>query len=328
MKARIARVALWATGALWLVLGAVAPARAAEESAGTRAAAFLVPIGSPTLLATGGAGVSGAFSSAGLQAAGLNAASLARTGPLQAYFAHALLGEAGAQDWAAVGGRVGASDTRWAFAATFRDEGTIPGRDAHDQPIGDVSANSVALGLQLARPIGGRFALGAGTRVVSQGIGDSRGLGLAFDAGAQANLGALRLGIAGRDFGGGMRWEGQRWRMPASLALGAGVAHAASGLSLAVDFVMPADYWRSLRAGAEWNYRDRLALRGGWRAELGADREEPLSGPAFGLGARAALAWVDYAMVVYGDGSSTHRFALSLRGPARAPFGPQPETRR
>ncbi|MFN8586250.1 MAG: hypothetical protein U0704_00475 [Candidatus Eisenbacteria bacterium] len=326
--------------ALLLALGVTTPARAGEESAGTRAAAFLVPLGSPALLAMGGSGVAGAGEFAGLQAASVNAAALARTGPLQAYFTHALLGESGDQDWAAAGGRWRGTATRWAVGATFRNEGVIHGRDAFDQPTGDVNASALALGVQLARPFGERFALGAGTRFVSQGIADSRGIGLAFEAGAQARFGALRLGLSGRDFGGGMVWDDRRWRMPASLTAGLGLVHERSGLSFGLDVVLPADYWRSVRAGAEWNFRDRLALRGGYRAELGADREEPLSGPAFGLGARAGLAWVDYAMVIAGDGTSTHRFALSLRGaspaappaatiaPAGPAFGPAAEPRR
>ncbi|MBI5168067.1 MAG: hypothetical protein HZA61_01125 [Candidatus Eisenbacteria bacterium] len=319
--------------ALVLALGACLPhaAHAGEESAGTRAAAFLVQGGGPAVLGMGGAAIGGGE---GLQASGWNVAALAHATSLQAYFSHAQFGESGAQDWAAAGGRLRGGRTRWALSATFRDEGTILGRDQYDRPTGDVSATALAAGLQLAQPVGEHFALGAGTRVVSEGIGDERGLGLAFDAGAQARFGLLRLGLSGRDFGGGMRWAGQRWRMPASLGAGVAVVHPGTGLTLALDLVAPANYYRSFRAGAEWSFRDRLALRGGYRTELGAGADEPLTGPAFGLGARAGLAWVDYALVISGDGESSHRFALSLRRPGTtaaaaapatvAPYGPQP----
>ena len=311
---------------------ATVPARAAEESAGTRAAAYLVQGGGPAVLAMGGAAIGGGE---GLQAASWNVAALSRTSALQMYFAHAVVGDGGTQGWASAGGRVRGGETRWALTATFRDEGVILGRDAHDQPIGDVTANALAMGVQLARPLGERFSLGAGTRVVTETIADERGYGLAFDAGAQAHFGLLHFGLSGRDFGGGMRWVGQRWRMPASFGAGVALVHAPSGLTLALDGVAPANYYRSIRAGAEWAIRDRVALRGGYRAELGAERDEPLTGPAFGLGARAGLAWVDYALVISGNGETSHRFALSLRRhgaasaasaatPASAPFGPEP----
>lgn len=322
--------------ALALLLAGIAcvpgMARAGEESAGTRAAAYLVQGGGPAVLAMGGAAIGGGE---GLQAASWNTAALSGTGPLQMYFAHALVGDGGTQGWASAGGRLRGGATRWALSATFRDEGVILGRDAHDQPTGEVSANALALGVQLARPFGERFALGAGTRVVSEALADERGFGLAFDAGAQARFGLLRVGVSGRDFGGGMRWVGERWRMPASFGAGLALVHAPSGVTLALDGVAPANYYRSIRAGAEWAIRERIALRGGYRTELGAQENEPLTGPTFGLGARAGLAWVDYAVVIAGNGETSHRFALSLRrsggapaasvvAPVRAPFGPEP----
>ncbi len=335
-RARMRAAGAWALALSLAICAGSRAAHAGEESAGTRAAAFLVQGGGPAVLGMGGAAIAGGE---GLQAAGWNVAALSRTHALQAYFAHAQLGESGSQDWAAAGGLLRGGETRWALSATFRDEGTILGRDEHDQPTGDVNASALAVGLQLARPFGAHLAFGAGARVVSEGIGDERGLGLAFDAGAQARFGLLRVGLSGRDFGGGMRWAGQRWRMPASLGGGLALVHPGSGVTVALDAVAPANYHRSIRAGAEWEFRDRVALRGGYRAELGADPDEPLTGPAFGLGARAGMAWVDYALVIAGNGESSHRFALTLRrpgapsaapalAPAPAPMGPEAPPRR
>ena len=332
MRARARMRAATMPAVLLALAFACAPSRAAEESAGTRAAAFLSSGNGPAVLGMGGVAIGGGT---GLQAASWNVAALASGRSLEGAFAHTALSSQGTQDWAAVTGRLRGGATRWAVNAAFRDEGGIDGRDANNQPTGEVSANSIVLGLQLARPLGQRLALGAGARVVSEGIGDSRGNGLAFDAGAQGRFGMLGVGVSGTGFGGGMRWQGQRWRMPATLGAGLALAHERSGLTLAFDVVSPANYFHSVRAGAQWNWNDRLALRGGYRAELGADEGEPLTGPSFGLGARAGLAWVDYALVVAGDGVTSHRFALSLRSFPRMPgavapavIGPQPDPSR
>jgi len=116
-----------------------------------------------------------------------------------------------------------------------------------------------------------------------------------------------------------MSWDGQRWRMPSQFATGLALEHPGSGLRIALDLTAPADYYRSVRAGAEWRWRDHLALRGGWRAELGAPPEDRLGGPAFGFGAGAGALWLDYGYVISADGAATHRVGLSLRGRPAAP---------
>jgi hypothetical protein len=258
-----------------------------------------------------------------VQGATLNPAALGWVAAPELALSHADFADQTAQEWVAVGGRLGRSRTRIGFSALVRDEGSIAGRDANDVPTSEVNAQDLALTLQLARPFGEHFALGGAAHVVSQHVGDASGSGFAFDAGAQLRLGVLSFALAGQDFGGGMKWSGQRWRMPAQFAGGIALDHAASGLRLALDWAAPADYYRSVRAGAEWRWRDRLALRGGWRSELGAPAGDRLGGPAFGLGAGAGAMWLDYGYLVASDGVATHRVGLSLRGRPAAPvYGP------
>jgi hypothetical protein len=163
--------------------------------------------------------------------------------------------------------------------------------------------------------------MGGAAHVVSQHIGGAAGSGLAFDAGAQLRLGFLSLAVAGQNFGGGMNWDGQRWPMPSQFAAGLALEHVASGLRLALDWTAPADYYRSVHAGAEWRWRDHLALRGGWRGELGAPAEDHLGGPAFGFGAGAGALWLDYGYAVSADGAATHRVGLSFIGRPAASAG-------
>lgn len=307
MSARRARTRTAAVAALvWLAL--VAPARAGEESAGTRAAGFLTAGAGPAVLARGGAGLA---LGGDLQSAAINPASLASLSGRRFAFAHAALEDGAVQEWAAWGGRVGA--TRVGLTALVRNEGSLDARDENGLPAGAMSLSSTAVGLQLARPLVRWLEVGGTVRGVGERIGGDVGLGLSFDAGALVHAGLLHVALAGQNFGGGMNWGGRRWRMPASLGGGVALDHAPSGLRVALDLNAPADYYRSVRAGAEWRWRDRLALRGGWRQELGAPADERLGGPAFGVGAGAGALWIDYGYVLGGAGEVTHRIGLELR---------------
>jgi len=308
------RVGAWMRtrlAALLAMTSLVAPLRAAEENAGTRAASFLANGAGTSVLSMGGASL-GLRND--LQGSAYNVATLGWLGDRQAALSHAQLADQTLQEWAAFGGRLGRGPTRWGISSLYRDEGTVKGRDASNTPTEDFTAHSLALSMQLARPFGEHLVLGGAARYVGEHLGFAHGNGLAFDAGAQLRFGILGLGVAGRNFGGGMMWAGQRWRMPASLGAGVALEHEPSGLRFALDVDAPASYFRSVRAGGEWCWHDRFALRGGWRRELGAPDGERLGGPAFGLGAAAGQMWVDYGYIVAGDGTTTQRFGLTLRG--------------
>ena len=308
---RCARMRMRLATAAFTLLGlAPAAAHAGAESAGTRAASFLSTGVGPAVLSMGGASLA---LGSDLQGAAWNTAALARVTSGQVALAHATFADQTSQEWAAMGGRFGGSPWRWGAALLYRDEGSIEGRSAQDTPTGSASAYDLALSLQLARTLGEHVSIGGAAHGVRQAIADVSGTGLAFDAGVQARFGMLSVALAGQDFGGGMRWDGARWRMPATLGAGVAFAHPASGLSAALDVRRPADQTASVRAGAQWRYADRFALRGGYRAELHAGASDHRSGPTFGLGAGAGAFWVDYGYLLDGDGTGTHRVGLSLR---------------
>ncbi len=288
----------------------IATAHAGLESAGTRAASFLSQGASPAVLGMGGAALGLARD---LNGASLNPASLAWVGETQAVVAHAQLADETALEWASLAGRMGASATRYGLAAYYRNDGNITGRDANNRATEDVLAQSLALAVQLAQPLGSYVTVGGAAKYVGEHVGTAHGNGIAFDAGVQMRFGLLGFGFVGQNFGGGMRWQGAQWRMPASLGLGAALDHEASGLRLALDVNLPSTYERDLRLGTEWRLRDKLALRGGWRQLLGSAPEERLNGPSFGLGLKAGSFWCDYAFVLADAGASTHRVALQWR---------------
>jgi hypothetical protein len=317
----VARLLLVSLAAAALLVAA-APAGAAEESAGTRAASFLSGGVGPAVLSMGGASLAAGRD---VQGAAWNTAALGWLEASQFTLAHATYADQTSQEWAALGGRFGASPWRWGVAALYRDEGTIDGRSAQNAPTASASAYDLALSLQMARAFGEHLSIGGAAHGVRQAIADASGTGLAFDAGMQARYGSLSLALAGQDFGGGMLWDGQRWRMPATLGGGVALELAPLGVRVALDYRRPADQTANVRAGAEWRVQDRFAIRGGYRAELNAGSDDQRSGPTFGIGAGAGAFWVDYGYLLSGDGTGTHRVGLSLRR-LMAPrmSGPQP----
>jgi hypothetical protein len=309
-----------------VALACASAASAGVEGAGTRAAGFLATDDAPAAL-----GMAGAVLAQGsdVQGAAFNPAALGWLGAQQMTLAHTQLEDETSREWLALGTHLGRSRTVLGLVALAHDEGTIDGRDAQGQSIGELHAQDLALSLQLARTLGAHASIGGAAHVVNQRIAGESGAGFAFDLGAQWRSGPLSLGLAGRDFGGGMYWQGEQWRMPARLAGGIALEHEASGLGVAADLEAPADYYRILRIGAQWRWRDRFALRAGWRDEQAAPRSDELGGPSFGFGAGLGACWLDYGYTIADQGLGTHRIGLSLRrmaAPAapRGPVGPMP----
>lgn len=311
-----------------LALALVRTATAGDQGAGTRAASFLAVSPSPGVQGMAGAGLA---LRGGLQSAHFNTASLADLGGFGASVSHATLEAGVSQDWMAMGGVLGRG-WRWGADAVYRNEGSYDVRDENGNDFGTEAARSVAMSVQLARPVSSWLVLGGAARYVGEHLGTVHGNGLAFDAGATARLGAFSVALAGKNFGGGMDWEGQRWRMPATLGLGAAVDDPASGMRLAVDLVAPSNYFFSVRTGIEWRVQNLMALRAGYRHELQAPEGERLGGASFGLGTGWNGLWMDYSFSTGTDDLAQHRVALSLV-PRRAssfaagagaaqPFGP------
>ena len=179
-------------------------------------------------------------------------------------------------------------------------------------PTGTFSVSSMAAGASLAQPLGPFLSLGAGAKFVSENLGPVTGSGVAFDAGLTARAGPLGIGASARNFGGSMEYGGVRYSFP--IAYGAGMSLEHAGLRLEVDANMPYDYYNDLRAGIEYRWHDRVALRAGYRRELGADPStEPLDGPTFGLGAGLRSVWLDYAYLPAVAGQTEQRIGVVLR---------------
>jgi LysM repeat protein len=296
---------------LALMVAILAPARAAGQAAGTTAGSFLTVGAGASALSMAGATLA---SGRDLAAAAWNPASLAQVDALQFSLSHTPLPGGATQDWLASGGRLGAGDTRWAIQALFQQEGALDGRDAANNPTSALSVSDLAVGARLAHPLTSVLSAGVGAQWVHESLAGSNGAGFAFDAGLRGRTGPFGLALAGRNLGGGMSYGGARYDLPGVLAAGASWSDEVRGLRLDADFESPLHYYRDVRVGGEWAWHDRVAVRAGYRLELGAPSGEALSGATFGLGAGVGGTWLDYAYSPEGgNGLGQHRIGLTFR---------------
>jgi LysM repeat protein len=296
---------------LALLLSCAAPARAADESAGTAAGSFLILGAGASVPSMAGATLA---SGRDLAAVEYNPASLARVDALQFSLSHAPLPGGATQDWLAAGGRLGAGRTRWGLRAVFQQEGALEGRDALDNPTGTLSVSDLAVGARLAHSLSSALSAGVGAQWVHESLAGSNGSGFAFDAGLRLAAGPLGFALAGRNLGGGMSYGGTRYDLPGVLAAGVSWSDEARGLRLDADVESPLHYYRGVRVGGEWMWHDRIALRGGYRLELDAPAGASASGATFGLGAGVGTTWLDYAYAPDDlNGGGQHRIGLTFR---------------
>jgi LysM repeat protein len=297
-----------------LVVAAVLAPRLAEagaEKAGTTAANFLTVGGGPSALAMGGASLGLAN---GLDAASLNVGALGWIDGNSFTLSHASLDDQSKQEWASFGGMVGGLGTRWGVSGLYQSDGTFEGRDAGNNPTGTFDVSSMAVGLQLAQAFTDKLSVGLGTKWVSDKLGDATtGSGFTFDAGMSMRMGWVGLGFAAQNAFGKMRYDGVPYDFPTNYGIGIGVTHPTTGITAALDINMPSAYYKNVRGGVEWMYRQNLALRMGYRYDVGASDVDALDGPTFGVGAGANGFWFDYGYLIAGNQGGQHRLALSFR---------------
>ncbi len=301
-----ARAAVVAMVTSLLVAGT---ARAGFENAGTTAANFLsLGAGAPALAMAG--------ASLGLGedigGAAWNPAALGWVNGTEAVLSHAGLQNTSLQEWGAVGGRFARTQTRWALSGLYQGDGTLDGTDATGLPTGSFSVSSMALGAMLAQQFGSRASLGLGAKAVRENIATASGSGFTFDAGFMLRAGLFGIGVAAQNLGGQMAFGASKYPFPTNYGVGLGFSLPNSGVRIAVDANFPSAYHRDLRAGAEWLYRGALALRAGYRKELGSV-EDPLDGPSFGVGASHRGMWLDYGYLLSNSGSGQHRMGIRFR---------------
>ncbi len=314
-------IRLVAGATLAVALVAIGTAHAGFENAGTTAAGFLSLGSGARTLSMGGATL-GLGDDVGASA--WNPAALGWLTEPEAALSHAGLANHGLQEWGAMGGRIGLSQTRWGVGGLYQGDGNIPGRDATGAPTGSFSVSSVALGATMAQQIGKWVTVGLGAKGVREKLATVSGSGFTFDGGLMLRAGMIGLGLAAQNLGGQLSYGPAKYRFPRNYGAGVAWTHRAIGLRVVIDANFPSAYYPEIRTGVEWNYKELLALRGGYRKELRSDAD-PLSGPTFGLGVGHVGMWIDYGYLLTSTGEGQHRVGLRLNLRRLGPSDEPPE---
>jgi len=299
-----------------LSIGVPLTAHAGADKVGTTAANFLTVGVGTDILGMGGATLGLAN---GINATPWNAASLGWVKETQIAFSHANLTEQSSQEWLVAGGRFGHSSTHWSMSGLYQTEGQFEGRDAFNNPTSNFDVASFAVGAHLAQAFGDRATVGLGAKFVDENLGALRGNGFTFDAGLQMKFGIVGVGLAAQNVFGKVTFAGLRYPFPATYGAGIAVDHPQSGLRAALDVNVPDAYYADVRGGLEWRWKDHVAIRTGYRSELGAPADEALSGPSFGFGAGAYKVWFDYGYLIANHGEAHHRLGFSFN-PSQIPW--------
>ncbi len=299
---------------------------AAGGGAGTAAGSFLSVGAGASVLSMSGATLA---TGRDLAASSWNVASLARVDALEFALSHAPLPGGATQDWLAAGGRLRGGATRWGLSALFHQEGALEGRDASNQPTGSLSVSDVAFSAHVARPLAEYLSAGVGAEWVHESLAGAYGSGVAFDAGLRAHTGAFGFGLAARHLGGQLNYSGVRYEMPGVIAAGVSWADDVRGLRFAADYESPAHYYPGVRLGGEWRMREWMALRAGYRHQIGQPATEQLPGASFGLGTGVGNLWMDYSFAPEGgEGAGQHRLGLTFRPGHASASGAEAHTSR
>jgi LysM repeat protein len=294
---------------LAIALLAARPALAGIELAGTTGANFLSIGPGASLIGMGGTGIAGYPD---LSAMAWNAASLGLMNESQLMLTHMPLPNSASQEWMSFGGRMGEAPTRWALSGRYEGDGSFKAYDALGNLTGTFNASSLALGVNAARALDRHTVVGMGAKFVNENLGAVSGYGGTFDIGVIYRAGPLSLGAAAQNMGGSMKYDSLAYSMPLNFGTGLSLRSVKTGLSASVDFNHPNAYYDDVRTGAEWMWKDHMALRIGYRQELNAPSDDPMNSVSAGFGFGGHGMWLDYGFVASGDGTSQQRITLRV----------------
>lgn len=311
--------------AVLFVLGLYFPVRSAWAgvSVGTTAGSFLqFEVGARP------AGMAGAQvgSAEGIMGQFWNPASLAWLSEPQVGAMHASWLEGLSYEWLGYASPV---VRRWGVGSaslTYFHMPSLNGVDEFGNPTGDFKVYDLAFTAGLARRVVPGVSLGVNGKVIRQTLGPISGTTVAGDLGAVARFHETTVGATLQNFGPSISFDGSAYPLPQQLRFGASREFYDHRVLLAADFNLPRDYYHDIRLGAELRPYEMVALRLGYRRELGSSGD-PQSGLSFGLGLHVKQLNVDYAMTPSNEFDNVQRisFGYSFGGGERAPEPVEPE---
>jgi len=215
------------------------------------------------------------------------------------------------------------------LALPFRDQGVVGLSLLHfdqgtvDEVLEDGTFTGERLGARdfqaaaaLARPLGRYVDLGVKLTVFHKTLGRERA------GGAMASLGVItpeiegfRFGAAILDAGPELRFREQKDPSPTRTRLG--LSHGFEIAELfriqnSLDYMVPRDNFASFGFGTEWDYRDILILRAGYRRTLEEDDTPDGDRFHYGCGLRVGNYRFDYAFSPKENFEAVHHMVVTF----------------
>ncbi len=327
----------------WMLVGWLPGLALGLSKTGTTVGQFLLIEPSARIAAMGNAGVA---LPEGIQAIYYNPAAAGRLSAWELQLTHSAWFADISYDYAALAVPVRELGTFFA-SLTSLGSGEIDVRTV-DQPLGTgekYTVGNLALGIGYGRSITDRFAAGLQVSYVEERIWHSSLRTVTLNVGTvyQVADNGLRIGSSLSNYGTRARFGGRDLRIqydndptrygdnsalpaeqhtdefavPVLFRVGVSLPRRVTDeslLLLAVDAFHPNDNSESMSIGAEWTWRDAVALRGGWQDLFQKDAEVGLT---LGLGVSGRIEGsafdFDYAWADHGRLQETHRVTIALR---------------
>ena len=312
----------------------------AQSNTGTAIGQFLLIEPSASIAAMGNAGVS---LQRGVQALYYNPAAVGAVDKTSIQFTHSFWFADIKYDYVALALPVGGIG-KFYGSLTSLNSGDIEVRTV-ETPLGTgarYSVSDVAIGLGYGRQITERFAAGLQINYINESIWNSSASTVAFNVGTlyALNGSGLSLGASLSNFGTKAQFSGDdlavqfdqdpdnngdnsslpaeqstgEFPVPVLFRVGLSYPRQVGGdnrLVLALDAFHPNDNTESVGLGAEWSWRETVALRFGYQNLFQEDSE---LGATFGVGVRAGsgspLFHLDYAWAQHDRLDGTHRLSF------------------
>ena len=207
---------------------------------------------------------------------------------------------------------------------------SIDGVDEFNNPTGKFRVYDVAVTACLARPIARGIALGINAKMIRQNLATVSATGAAIDLGGTAQVAGATVGAAVQNLGPKLSFDNSSYPLPRQVRFGVSRDVYRGRVLLAADYNIPSDYYHDFRVGTEIHPQANVALRAGYRRELGTPGD-PANGLSFGLGINFRQLSVDYAMTPSDAFDDVHRLSFGYSfgsGPSeKKPEPRKPEER-
>jgi len=223
---------------------------------------------------------------------------------------HAELAQGLRLESAAVALPAGRSGGTVSLGMSFAHLASMEGRDENGDPTGtSVGYGASLVRLGYARRLAAAVSAGLALEYLYQGIDGVGGSTFAVGLGVLVHTPAADFSAAADHLGPDLKADGSSAPAPRTVRLGVR-ARARPGLDLLAEVSRTGTYQPLGAAGLECRPTPALALRAGYRRELGGDT--PLAGFSAGLGVGAGRWNADYALSQDQGQGVVHRFSLRI----------------